>query len=100
MAEQILKKELKSKDGLNNLVYETIKESRNADTFIIKTNKIHVDEIKSNLSDWKESLGLKSEVFVVADESINAGNAMIEKNNGRVIVGIDIGMKSIREEIL
>lgn len=100
IAEQVLKRELKSKDGLNQLIYETIKESRNADTFIIRTNKICVEEIKSNLSEWKERLGLKAEIFVVSDESITEGNAVIEKNNGLIEVGIDIGMKSIKEEIL
>jgi flagellar assembly protein FliH len=100
MAEQVLKRELKSKDGLNQLIYETIKESRNADIFIIRTNKVCVEEIKSNLSEWKETLGLKSEIFVVLDESITEGNAIIEKNNGKIEVGIDIGMKSIKEELL
>lgn len=100
MAEHILKRELRAKEGLNDLIYQTIKDSRNADTFIIRANEIYVEEIKSNLSTWKESLGLKAEIFVVPDESITEGNAIIEKNNGRVEVGIDIGMKAIKEEIL
>jgi flagellar assembly protein FliH len=100
IAEQILKRELKTKDGLNELIYNTIKESRNADTFIIRTNKIYVDELKDNIRDWKESLGLKAEIFIVPDEAINEGNALIEKNNGKIEVGIDMGMKAIKEEIL
>jgi flagellar assembly protein FliH len=100
IAEHILKRELKSKDGLNELIYETIKESRNSDTFIIRVGKLYVDEIKVNIEKWKESLGLKADIFIVPDESINEGNAVIEKNNGKIEVGIDTGLKSIKDELL
>jgi flagellar assembly protein FliH len=99
MSEQILKRELKSKDGLNELVYEAVKASRNAETFIIRTSKQYIEEIKEKLQNWKESLGLKGEVFVVGDDSITEGNAIIEKNNGKIEVGIDAGLNNIRQEL-
>jgi flagellar assembly protein FliH len=99
IAQHILKRELSSRDGLNELIYEAIKNSRNAESFIIRTNSLYVDEIRTNIMDWKERLGLKAEVFVVEDRSIQEGNAIIEKDNGRIEVGIDTAFNNIKEEL-
>jgi flagellar assembly protein FliH len=99
IAETILKRELLSKDGLNNMIYEVLSSSRNAETFIIKLNEQYIDEISTRVKYWKESLGMKGEIFIVADETIEIGNAIIEKNNGKIEIGFDAGMEAIKQAL-
>jgi flagellar assembly protein FliH len=99
IAQHILKRELSSREGLNDLIYEAIKSSRNTETFIIRTNSLYIDEIRAKVMEWKERLGLKAEVFAVEDHSVEEGNAIIEKDNGRIEVGIDAALNNIKEEL-
>lgn len=100
MAEAVLKKELSLENGLNEIISEVLRSSRNAQTFIIKASSLYVEEIKAKSLYWRDSLGLKSEIFVVADESVGDGNAVIEKSNGKVEIGLSSGMEGIRQALL
>lgn len=100
IAETVTKKQLASVDGVDEMIIGALTESREAKTFIIRTNSMHCDNIKAKIYDWKERLAIKGEVFVVADDSIEHGNAIIEKDNGSIMVGIDPAMKNIREALL
>jgi flagellar assembly protein FliH len=100
MAETVLKRELSTKDGLNEILLEVIQNSKNAKSFIIKANDIHTAEIKSNIENWKLSLGLKGEVFIVEDNSLGEYDAVVEKNNGRVEIGLIAGIEGIRQALL
>lgn len=99
IAEKILKKEVISADALDNLIYGVIDDSKNAKSFIIKTNSIYTENLKSKVDNWKESLGIKGEIFIVADETIQAGNALVEKNDGKVEVGINVGIEGMRQAL-
>lgn len=100
MAEAVLKKELSLETGLDEIISEVLHNSRNVQTFIIKTSSLYVEEIKAKSLYWKESFGLKSEIFVIADESVGDGNAVIEKSNGKVEIGLGSGMEGIRQALL
>ena len=100
MAETVLKKELAETDGLNAIVMEVLKDSRNAKAFIIRTNTQHAEEIRSNIDKWRENLGLKAEFFIVADENLGPYYAMIEKNNGSVEIGLTAGIEGIKQALL
>lgn len=99
MAETVLKKKLAETDGLADMIIETLSSSRNSDIYIIRVAKKHVTELKDKVAGWKERLGLKGEVFIIGDEELAPGNAVIEKSSGKVVVGLDIGMESIRRAI-
>ena len=100
MAENVLKKELAEADGLNAIVMEVLKDSRNAKAFIIRANAQHAEEIKSNIDKWRENLGLKAEFFIVADENLGPYYAIIEKNNGSVEIGLAAGIEGIKQGLL
>ncbi|SJT62265.1 flagellar assembly protein H [Clostridioides difficile] len=92
IAKNILRKELVHEDSMNLLVEEAIQLSKDEENLIIKCNSIHAEELKSQVNRW--------EIFILNDDFIEPGNAIIEKPNGKVIVGFDIGMEAIKKEIL
>ena len=48
----------------------------------------------------KTKTSINKDVFVVCDESIEKGNAVIESVNGRLIIGIDDVLNKVKEELL
>ncbi|MBN1067067.1 flagellar biosynthesis protein [Clostridium botulinum] len=100
IAKNILRKELGHEDSMNLLVEEAIQLSKDEENLIIKCNSIHAEELKSQVNRWKISYSIKDEIFILNDDFIEPGNAIIEKPNGKVIVGFDIGMEAIKKEIL
>lgn len=99
IAKQILKHEVERIEGMDDMLIEAIKESRNAQSIIIRVNSLYVDNIKSKICDWKERFALKADIFVVADELINKGNAIVEKNNGKIELSIEDALENIRNSI-
>lgn len=99
IARTILKKEIEYEGSMNLLVEQAIELSKGEKNIIIKCNSIHVDDLKAEIEKWKISYSIKEEIFVLADDFMEPGNAVLEKSSGKVIVGIDIGMDSIRKEI-
>ena len=95
--ESILKKEVKDKDSLNNIVFEALSKVKNTKTFIIKSNQIYCEEFKSNVDLWKEQLPFKGDIFIIPDESIEEGSAVIERDNGKIVVGVHIALEKVRE---
>ncbi|WP_252231535.1 FliH/SctL family protein [Clostridium sp. ZBS15] len=100
IAKNILRKELGHEDSMNLLVEEAIQLSKDEENLIIKCNSLHAEELKSQVNRWKISYSIKDEIFILNDDFIEPGNAIIEKPNGKVIVGFDIGMEAIKKEIL
>lgn len=100
IAESIVQKTLSRDDSMNSIIEEAFKISKGEDNVILKVNSVHVEELKSQVERWKISYGIKNEIFVIADDSMNPGNAILEKPSGIVKVGIDIGMEQIRKSIL
>ncbi len=100
IAKNILRKELGHEDSMNLLVEEAIQLSKDEENLIIKCNSIHAEELKSQVNRWKISYSIKDEIFILNDDFIEPGNVIIEKPNGKVIVGFDIGMEAIKKEIL
>lgn len=100
IAEKILKNELSQKDGLDEIILDALKDSKNAESFIIKANEVHCEEIRTHVVEWKSSLGLKSDIFVISDENLGPYDAVIEKNNGRIELGLEAGMEGIRRVLI
>lgn len=97
--ESILKKEVKEQDGLNSIIFEALSKVKNTKTFIIKSNKLYCEEFKNQIDLWKEQLPFKGDIFIIPDESIEEGSAVIERDNGKVVVGTHIAMEKLRELI-
>lgn len=96
IAENVLKKEVSSKDAINNMIFDALVSSKNSKSYIIRCNKIYIDEIKNQIDSWKEQLGYPADIFVIGDENIERGNALIDKGNGKILVGIDASLSKIK----
>lgn len=95
--ESILKKEVKEKDGLNNIIFEALSKVKNTNTFIIKSNPVHCEEFKGKIELWKEQLPFRGDIFIIPDESMEEGSAVIERENGKIQVGANIALEKVRE---
>ncbi|MDP4087906.1 MAG: flagellar assembly protein FliH [Bacillota bacterium] len=99
IAAHILKREVENTEGIDEMIIDAIEGSRNTETIIIKTHSLYVENIKGKISDWKERLALRAEVFVIADAAMEKGCAIIEKNNGKIKVSIDDALENIRKVV-
>lgn len=100
IAESITRKNLSEDDSLNEIVEEAFKISKGEESIILRVNSVHVEELKKNCERWKLSYAIKKEIFVIADDSIEPGNAILEKPSGIVKVGVDVGLEQMRKAIL
>lgn len=100
IAEQVLRKEVLEKDSINGLVEEAINLSKGEENIVIKCNTTYEEELKKQIPVWKKLNNITGEIFILADEKMECGNAVIEKKTGKVVVGIDIGLEKIKEAIL
>lgn len=100
IAEKVLKEKFNEVDSMNNILESVINEYEVKENFVIKTNSIYIESINAKLNELKSEQSIKGDAFVLPDDSIDPGNAMIETNKGRLIVGIDCVMDKVKEELL
>lgn len=100
IASNITRQKLAKEDSMNILVEDAFKLSKGEESIILKANSFHCEELKSNISKWKVEYSVKNEIFVISDDSLEKGNAILEKPSGIVKVGIDIGMEQIKKALL
>ncbi|MGH4140919.1 flagellar assembly protein FliH [Clostridium sp.] len=95
IAENILKREILEKDALNEMIFNTLKTERNIKSYIIKSNSCHFDSIKGQIEEWKRKLAFQGDIFVIEDNFLDDGTAVIEKDTGKNIVSIAYGLEKI-----
>lgn len=95
--ESILKREVRDKDALNALMFESLSAIKNSQNIVIKSNKIYCEEFSKNIEIWKEQIPLKGDIFVIPDESIEEGSVIIERDSGKIVVSAQIAMEKVRE---
>lgn len=100
IASNITRQKLSKEDSMNVLIEEAFKLSKGEESIIIRANSFHCEELKNNISKWKVQYSVKNDIFVLADDSIEKENAILEKPSGIVKVGIDVGMEQIRKKLL
>jgi flagellar assembly protein FliH len=97
IAESILKREIKEPDALNEMVFHTLKAERNIKTYIIKVSNCHFAMIKDQVETFKARLAFQGDIFVIEDNLLDEGTAVIEKETGKSIVSIAYGIEKIVE---
>ncbi|AJA47887.1 flagellar assembly protein FliH [Clostridium pasteurianum DSM 525 = ATCC 6013] len=100
IAEHILKREIREEDGIDEMIYDAVNESKNSTLIIIKCSKLHTASLTEAVELWKKQIPLKGEIFVIEDNSVSDGSTIIEKDNGKIEIGIDIGLENIKEEVM
>ncbi|OAA83220.1 hypothetical protein [Clostridium ljungdahlii] len=97
--ESILKREVKDADGLNAQVFDALNQMKKTSTFIIKGKEKYCSEFKKQVTIWKEQLPFKGDIFIIPDESLEEGSVVIERDNGKMVLGIDIAYDKIKKII-
>lgn len=97
IAESILKKEVTQADALNEMIFNTIKAERDIKFYIVKSNSNHFDMIKSQVEIWKSKFAFQGDIFVIQDNLLDDGTAVIEKETGKSVVSIAYGIEKIVE---
>lgn len=100
IAETITRMKLKDDNSLNDIIEDVFRASRGEENVIIRVNEVHIKSLQENCERWKSTYSIKKSIFVINDESLEPGNAILEKSTGIVKVGIDIGMEQIKNSIL
>lgn len=100
IAEQVLREKFNDVSVMENLIENVIREYELRENFIIKINPIYKESLDKQVQKLKESHKINGDVFVLEDESIKCGNAVIDNINGSLIVGIDEVLQKIKEELL
>lgn len=100
ISEKVLKEKFKDEESMNNILEATIKEYEIKENFVIRTNAIYIEKVNEQLNELKNQQLIKGESFILADDFIEPGNAIIETNKGRLIVGVDCVLEKVKEELL
>jgi flagellar assembly protein FliH len=100
IARHVLKRQALNEDGISEMIYSAVEASKNSELIIIKCNSVHHKSISEATSLWKKNLPLSGEIFVIEDNYVDEGSALIEKSNGKIKVGVEIGLEKIKEELL
>jgi len=97
IAQSILKKEVVHEDALNEMIFNTLKAERNIKLYIIKINKSHFEMVKSQVENFKAKLAFQGDIFVIEDDFLEDGTAVVEKETGKSILSIEYGIEKIVE---
>ncbi|MBV4419142.1 flagellar assembly protein FliH [Clostridium tyrobutyricum] len=95
--ENILRHEIIDKDSLNDAVFDALRQMRNTNTFVVKSRKKYSEEFKKHVDIWKEQMPFKGDIFVIPDESVEEGTVIIERDSGKMVLGIDIACDKLKQ---
>jgi flagellar assembly protein FliH len=97
ITENILKKEIIKADALDKPIFEALTEIKNTKAYIIKVNSTHFENIKQQIEAYKTSLSFKGDIFVIEDETLDDGTAVISRDSGKTTISIDGAFKKLQE---
>lgn len=100
IAEQVLREKFEDVTSMNKILEKVIREYRLKNDLVIKVNGIYVEELQKNVTNMINSRDLNQRIFVIEDTSIDKGNAEIETESGKLIVGVNIVLDKIKSELL
>ncbi|MDP4177063.1 MAG: FliH/SctL family protein [Bacillota bacterium] len=96
ITEEILQREVKNEDSISQMVFNAIEKAKNAKRYVVRCNSLYSNNIKEQIKLWKDQMATNADIFVISDDSVQFGNAVVEKDNGKITVGIDEGMEKLR----
>ncbi|MCF0148154.1 MAG: flagellar biosynthesis/type III secretory pathway-like protein [Clostridium sp.] len=99
MASVIAKNELKHSEGILPLIESILEEAKGEENIIIRCNNIHIKSIKEKVNFYKQAYAIKGEIFILEDELMEAGNAIIDKGTGKATIGLDIALEKLENAL-
>lgn len=99
ICKKILKREVENEGAINNMILDALTTIKESSKVIIKCCGSHVEAVRERIPDWKKTLVYKAEFFVIEDNSLHSGTAVIEKDNGKIVVDINYGLEKIMDSL-
>lgn len=99
IAKKILKREVLKDEGIDSIIEDAFEQYKGSENCVIRCNESHVEELKANIENWKKKYDISGEIFIMADNKLEPGNAWIEKSSGKMEIGIDIGLEKLEQAI-
>lgn len=100
ITENILKKEIKDKDAISNMVLDAMEMAIKSKTIVVKCRSSYAEDIKEKIEIWKNGVVYRGEVFVAADDNLDEGFAVIQRENGKIVVDVNDAMEKVREILI
>lgn len=100
IAEQVLREKFSDPSSMNNLLDSIIEEYSLKENFVVKVNPLYEENLDSQILELKEDYKINGDVFILSDESVEEGNAIIDSSKGRLVIGIDSVLDKVKEELL
>lgn len=99
IAEQVLRTKFEEFTTMSEMLEITIKEHSLKKTVIIKVNPIYTENLQEKMNEIVKESNLCNEIFIIPDSTIEKGNAEIEMENGKLLVGIDSVLEKVKQEL-
>ncbi|GAB6167702.1 FliH/SctL family protein [Clostridium carnis] len=99
MAKIIAGQKICCDEGIISLVEPLVEEAKGEENIVIRCNKTHIEAIKAKSDYYKKAYNIKGEIFLIEDPLMKSGNAVVERKTGKTIVGMDITLEKLEEEL-
>lgn len=99
IAEQVLRTKFEEFTTMSEMLENIIKEHSLKKTLIIKVNQIYTENLQEKMNEIVKESNLCDEIFIIPDSTIEKGNAEIEMENGKLLVGIDSVLEKVKQEL-
>ena len=100
IAEQVLREKLKDIKLMEAMLNNIIAEYDLKKDLVIKVNPLYKEELQKNIDEEISKNNLSQKIFIIPDLGVEEGNAVIETESGKLIVGIDSVLDKVKEELL
>ncbi|OFI06806.1 flagellar assembly protein H [Clostridium acetireducens DSM 10703] len=97
ISESILKREVNYKESLNEMIFEALNTVKNTKMFIIKCNPMYEESLKNSVDEFKSQLAFKGDIFILSDENLQKGEAIIERDNGKIKINVEEALNKVKE---
>ena len=100
IAEQVLAKEIQKPDSMDSIFEKAILEIKEKKSLVVKVNPNNKKSMENTINSLKEELSLTDDIHIISLSSVSEGDAIIESENGTVVVGISVALENIKSELL
>lgn len=91
------KREIKNEEALNEMIIEALSNAKKSKSITIKCKDLYKDEIRKSTDLWKSQNVFNGDIFIIPDNSLKEGMALLEKDNGIIEIEIDKSLEKIKE---
>lgn len=99
ISSKVLNKHFEDETSMNDMLESIIQRYELDGNIIVKCNEIYIEHLQEKIMEL-ENKSKKTKIFLVADNDIEKGNVIIEKEEGRLTLGLDIAIERLREELV